>query len=350
MRSPFTGPTSRSPAWPPPRRCWLDPLTQTSVVTVNVPVVNYLNTGGAGHFGSDSPFPGTRSASDVNDFVTLVTGDDPHSDGRPLDLRREQRRRVRPGTEPGTSCFHLVLPGHPGRVRHPGDVRHSGTGLLCGAPGPVRAGRRRVTGVLRRGGSAHSPSPAASTWSATSPAAASAWPTSARWSGPTCRARCRTSTPRCGAGSEFDIADPAMLELAHPADRLRGRVRGLPQRQARSPGGTRRSPRCGIPPRWATVPTRTPPPPSRSTSRTTSTCLQPGTERAGHPRPQRRGGQRRIPRSCRSWTPPRTRRSRIRCATSPTPRPGTTTRRASRASPAIRPSRTRTASSSIRSP
>jgi len=50
-----------------------DPLTQSYVANETAPVINYLNSGGAGHFGSDSPFPSTTIGQDANDFVVLVT-------------------------------------------------------------------------------------------------------------------------------------------------------------------------------------------------------------------------------------------------------------------------------------
>ncbi|HEX5043853.1 MAG TPA: CotH kinase family protein [Candidatus Polarisedimenticolaceae bacterium] len=51
-----------------------DPALQLSIQTAQPPVINYLNTGGAGHFGSDASFPGMLIGTDVNDFVVLVTG------------------------------------------------------------------------------------------------------------------------------------------------------------------------------------------------------------------------------------------------------------------------------------
>jgi len=52
-----------------------DPATQLSVTHQTATFINYLNTGGAGHYGSDLPFPGTTIGTDVNDFVVLATGD-----------------------------------------------------------------------------------------------------------------------------------------------------------------------------------------------------------------------------------------------------------------------------------
>ncbi|MBP7148343.1 MAG: CotH kinase family protein [Acidobacteria bacterium] len=46
-----------------------DPATQASVHSESAPVINYLNTGGSAHYGSDRPFPGTQIGVDANNFV-----------------------------------------------------------------------------------------------------------------------------------------------------------------------------------------------------------------------------------------------------------------------------------------
>ena len=50
-----------------------DPITQSYTVSETAQVINYLNTGGVGHFSGDSPFPGTTIGQDVNDFVVQAT-------------------------------------------------------------------------------------------------------------------------------------------------------------------------------------------------------------------------------------------------------------------------------------
>ncbi len=51
-----------------------NPSLQAQVDTAIMPVVNLVNTNGAGHFFNDLPFPGTSIGQDVNDFVTHATG------------------------------------------------------------------------------------------------------------------------------------------------------------------------------------------------------------------------------------------------------------------------------------
>ncbi len=51
-----------------------DPAKQTTVVSATAPYFDFLNTGAAGHYGNDLPYPGTTLGVDVDDFVILVTG------------------------------------------------------------------------------------------------------------------------------------------------------------------------------------------------------------------------------------------------------------------------------------
>lgn len=51
-----------------------DPGTHISVTTEFSPVINFRNTGPTGRYDSDLPFPGTVIGTDVNDFITVVTG------------------------------------------------------------------------------------------------------------------------------------------------------------------------------------------------------------------------------------------------------------------------------------
>lgn len=51
----------------------LDPAQQVSVTGENVSLINYLNTGDAGHYGDDLTFPGLAPGVDVDDFVVEVT-------------------------------------------------------------------------------------------------------------------------------------------------------------------------------------------------------------------------------------------------------------------------------------
>jgi hypothetical protein len=51
-----------------------DPALQASVAIAHPSTINYLNTGGSAHFGSDLPFPNTTIGVDVNDFVVVATG------------------------------------------------------------------------------------------------------------------------------------------------------------------------------------------------------------------------------------------------------------------------------------
>ncbi|MBN1507030.1 MAG: lamin tail domain-containing protein [Sedimentisphaerales bacterium] len=49
------------------------PANRSTVVTATAPVINFFNTGDQAHFTPDSPFPGTTSGSDVDNYVILVT-------------------------------------------------------------------------------------------------------------------------------------------------------------------------------------------------------------------------------------------------------------------------------------
>jgi hypothetical protein len=51
-----------------------DPATHLGVTTATAPVINFHNTGPAGRYASDMPFPGTTIGNDANDFVVVVTG------------------------------------------------------------------------------------------------------------------------------------------------------------------------------------------------------------------------------------------------------------------------------------
>jgi len=51
-----------------------NPTRQAAVAREQARVINYFNTGGAGNFDNDKPFPGTTMNADVEDFVVLVTG------------------------------------------------------------------------------------------------------------------------------------------------------------------------------------------------------------------------------------------------------------------------------------
>ncbi|MFH1107984.1 MAG: CotH kinase family protein [Planctomycetota bacterium] len=51
-----------------------DPLTHSYTVTQSSAVINFLNTGGSGRYGSDLPFPGTTIGENVDDFVVEATG------------------------------------------------------------------------------------------------------------------------------------------------------------------------------------------------------------------------------------------------------------------------------------
>jgi len=50
------------------------PSLQSSATAGTAEVINYLNTGGDGHYAENSPFPGTTIGVDVDDFVIEVTG------------------------------------------------------------------------------------------------------------------------------------------------------------------------------------------------------------------------------------------------------------------------------------
>jgi hypothetical protein len=50
-----------------------NPANRTSNVTRTAPVINFFNSGTEGHFGNDSPFPGTTAGVDVDNYVVLVT-------------------------------------------------------------------------------------------------------------------------------------------------------------------------------------------------------------------------------------------------------------------------------------
>jgi hypothetical protein len=52
-----------------------DPATHASMAHETAGVINYLNTGGSAHYGSDRTFPGMSIGTDINDFVVLITGD-----------------------------------------------------------------------------------------------------------------------------------------------------------------------------------------------------------------------------------------------------------------------------------
>ena len=51
-----------------------NPSYQSTVVTETASVINYLNTGGGGHFGNNNPFPGTAIGDNVEHYVVLITG------------------------------------------------------------------------------------------------------------------------------------------------------------------------------------------------------------------------------------------------------------------------------------
>ncbi len=51
-----------------------NPDNQSVVINDTAQMINYYNTGGSGHYGDDSPFPGTTINSDVNNFVVEVRG------------------------------------------------------------------------------------------------------------------------------------------------------------------------------------------------------------------------------------------------------------------------------------
>jgi len=51
-----------------------NPSYQSTVVTETAPVINYLNTGGGGHFGNDNPFPSIAIGDNTENYVVLVTG------------------------------------------------------------------------------------------------------------------------------------------------------------------------------------------------------------------------------------------------------------------------------------
>lgn len=51
-----------------------NPSLQSQKVTATAPYINYYNTGGAGNYANDMPFPGTVIGNDVEDFVILATG------------------------------------------------------------------------------------------------------------------------------------------------------------------------------------------------------------------------------------------------------------------------------------
>ena len=147
-------------------------------------MINYLNTGSAAHFGNDNPFPGTEIGVGRQRFRDAGHRDDPDPDGRSLDLRREQRRRVRPRAQPGATRLQLVLSGYPRGARHTGGLRHSRTRLLHRSPVHFeRGGGSRWSSSRRRVRTR--PSPAASTWWATSPTADFGRPTSVARSGRT---------------------------------------------------------------------------------------------------------------------------------------------------------------------
>lgn len=51
-----------------------DPALQASVFNANVPVINFLNSGGGGNFAADNTFPGFTVGIDEENFVTEATG------------------------------------------------------------------------------------------------------------------------------------------------------------------------------------------------------------------------------------------------------------------------------------
>src|SRR5262249_7748846 len=50
-----------------------NPSQQLAVFAENPAVLNYLNTGGSGHYGSDATFPGLTLGVDQNNFVVHAT-------------------------------------------------------------------------------------------------------------------------------------------------------------------------------------------------------------------------------------------------------------------------------------
>ncbi len=51
-----------------------DPAQQAEVFTAGAPVINFVNTGGGGNFGSDVTFPGMTIGVDIENFVLEATG------------------------------------------------------------------------------------------------------------------------------------------------------------------------------------------------------------------------------------------------------------------------------------
>jgi hypothetical protein len=72
-----------------------NPSQQLATYAENSSVINYFNTGGAAHYGSDATFPGLTMGVDQNNFVVKPPRRLRSGSGQ-LDLWRQQRRRIYP--------------------------------------------------------------------------------------------------------------------------------------------------------------------------------------------------------------------------------------------------------------
>ena len=136
------------------------PADQTSAVSETESDLNFMDTGGGGHFSTRQPvekaFPGMTVGEGLSNYVLQATGTltITSGPGRILHVRRQQRRRVQPDDHRrrlhhAYECDQRHRHQHDGLRQPAGSGRHPGhhvpgRGQLSGQPGLLSGrGRRR---------------------------------------------------------------------------------------------------------------------------------------------------------------------------------------------------------------
>ena len=133
-------------------RVLAEPALQSASITTSADTINYLNTGSGANFSGDQPFPSQTIGVDVDDFVLEATRGDQHPIDGPVELRRQQRRRIRADAGTGWTNAELELPRPARAGGHDQRLQRAGSRALECAACVLRAGRRVGGRAVRRAG------------------------------------------------------------------------------------------------------------------------------------------------------------------------------------------------------